>query len=182
MASCPFTLPPSSQWLQRQDGRTLIIQAGGDPLEYRIHPDCLPFLMLLDMAQLTYLSMSNSGQTHHQETFYKGVIFLDNLRRNFLATIQNLPAGHETQRAPLPESMHRWLCRFLHAIPHDPKNRRQHAQLLNKVYLEIDLFKYGELSHPLTHAAHSWKCRLLTLVAYSQRGARQLLVRSIRIG
>jgi hypothetical protein len=144
-SSHPFTLPLSSQWLQRQDGRFLIIRAGGDPVEYRTHINCMPFLMLLDMVQLTYLRMSNSGDVNQQELFYKGVVFLDFLRGEFLSAIRNLPnpPDFKAQASSVPEGMQRWLCRLLHRIPHDPRNRKHHAQLLNKLYLEVDVFKYG---------------------------------------
>jgi hypothetical protein len=132
----PFTLPPSSQWLQRQDGNILTIQAGGDPEEYQTNPNWLPFLMLLDIVQITYLQLSNSSNGDHQEIFFKGVIFLDNLRGDFLAATQKVPPS-------FPESMRRWLCRLLHSIPHDPLNRKRHAEKLKKAYLEVDVFKYG---------------------------------------
>jgi hypothetical protein len=130
----PFTLPPSSQWLQRQDGNILTIRAGGDPKEYQTNPNWLPFLMLLDIVQITYLQLSNSSNGN-QEIFYKGVIFLDSLRRDFLAATQKVAPS-------FPESMRRWLCRLLHNIPHDPQNRKRHAEKLKKAYL-VDVFKYG---------------------------------------
>lgn len=136
----PFSLPTSSRWLQRQDGNVLIIQARGDPAEHRTNPDCLPFLMLLDMVQITYLQMSNSSNMDQMEIFYKGVLFLDRLRGDFLAAIQKAP---QTQAALVPESMQRWLCRLLYHIPHDPLNRKRHAETLDKAYLEVDIFKYG---------------------------------------
>jgi hypothetical protein len=141
--SRPFTLPPSSQWLQQQVGTSLIIRAGGDEIEYHTGADCLPFLMLLDMVQLTYLGMSNSGKVIQQESFYKGVIFLDSLRGDFLATVRKIPLNCDGHRALFPDSMRRWLCRLLSAIPHDPQNRKQHAQILNKAYLEMDVFNHG---------------------------------------
>ena len=146
----PFTLPPSSQWLQRQDGNVLTIQAMGDPLEHRTNPNCLPFLMLLDMVQMTYLRMSNSSNVDQKEIFYKGVLFLDRLRGDFLAAIQKAPPSiqkappyFETETALLPESMQRWLCRLLYRIPHDPLNRKRQAETLKKAYLEVDIFKFG---------------------------------------
>jgi len=145
-ASRPFTLPPSSRWLHRQDGRFLIISTAGDQVEYPTHPNYIPFLMLLDITQLAYLLVSNTGNTHQQEFFYKGVIFLDFLRGEFLSAIQKKshnPHDCEAQASSVPECMHRWLCRLLHRIPHDPKSRKHHAQLLDKVYLELDVFKYG---------------------------------------
>lgn len=148
-ASFPFTLPMSSQWLQRQDDKFLIIRVGGDPVEYRTHPNYLPFLMLLDTAQLTYLRLSNLGSSSDlQEVFYKGVVFLDFLRGDFLSSIRGVPnppdgEAVKAQAGPMPEGMHRWLCRLLHGIPHDPQNRKHHAQLLNKVYVEVDIFKHG---------------------------------------
>jgi hypothetical protein len=141
--SRPFTLPRSSLWVQRQDGHLLTIQVGGDPAEYQTTPDCLPFLMLLDMVQMTYLQMSNSSSIEQQEIFYKGVVFLDGLRRDFLTIIQKASPYSETQRALVPESMKRWLCRLLQGIPHDPLNRKRHAKALNKAYSEIDVCKYG---------------------------------------
>lgn len=102
--------------------------------------------MLLDMVQLTYLLMSNtSSSTNQQELYYKGVVFLDFLRRDFLSSIQSLPnpPDCEAQVCSVPEGMHRWLCRLLHGIPHDPQNRKRHAQLLNKAYLEVDILNYG---------------------------------------
>jgi hypothetical protein len=144
----PFTLPLSSQWLQRESGNLLIIQAGGDRAEYHVHRDCLPFLMLLDMVQLTYLMMSTSSKASHQETFYKGVVFLDSLRREFLSVVPNVPQDQHSCRAFIPESMRRWLCRFIHGIPHDPENRRRHAPTLQKAYLEVDVLKYGA---PVNH-------------------------------
>ena len=143
-ASRPFTLPPSSRWLQRQDGSFLIIQTAGDEAEYRTHANFIPFLMLLDITQLAYLLVSNTGDANQQELFYKGVVFLDFLRGEFLSTWKSHnPHDCETQASSVPECMHRWLCRLLHRIPHDPKSRKDHAQLLDKVYLELDVFKYG---------------------------------------
>jgi hypothetical protein len=143
-ASRSFALPPSSQWLQKQVGTSLIIQAGGDTMEYHTSADYLPFLMLLDMVQLTYLVMSKSGNASHQESFYKGVIFLDSLRGDFLATtIRKIPLDCDSHQALFPESMRRWLCRLLSGIPHDPQNRKRHAAILNKAYLEVDVFNHG---------------------------------------
>lgn len=141
--SRPFKIPPSSRWLQRQDGNILTIQAGGDPVEYQTSPDCLPYLMLLDIVQLTYLVNSNFGNINHREIFYKGVIFHDNLRADFLASTQKATPESENYRASVPESMRRWICRFISGIPHDPLNRKHHAEILRKAYLEIDVFKYG---------------------------------------
>jgi hypothetical protein len=98
--------------------------------------------MLLDIVQITYLQISNSSNVSHPELFYKGVIFLDSLRGDFLAT-QKVPSPSESRKAMVPESMRRWLCRLLYQIPHDPLNRKRHAETLNKAYLEIDIFKYG---------------------------------------
>lgn len=145
--SRPFTLPPSSQWTLKENGGLVIIRAGGDVVEYCVHRDCLPFLMLLDMAQLTYLAMSRLGNVDHQETFYKGVMFLDALRREFLSASLNTPADEETCGAFVPETMRRWLCRLLSGIPQDPENRRRHAPTLQRAYLEVDVLKYGA---PLT--------------------------------
>ena len=131
-----------SQWLQRQDGNILTIQVRGEPVEHRSSPDCLPYLMLLDMVQMTYLQMSNSDKlkVEDQETFYKGVLFLDSLRGDFLAAIQKAP---QSQAGLVPASMQRWLCRLLHNIPHDPHHRKRHAETLNKAYLAVDVSKYG---------------------------------------
>jgi hypothetical protein len=144
-ASRPFTLPPSSRWLQRQDDRFLIIQTAGEEVEYRTHPNYIPFLMLLDITQLTYLLVANTGNSDQQELFYKGVVFLDFVRGEFLSAIRKVqyPHDYEAQASTVPECMHRWLCRLLHRIPHDPQNRKHHAKLLDKVYLELDVFKYG---------------------------------------
>lgn len=144
-ASRPFTLPPSSRWLQRQDGSILIIQTAGDQMEYHTHPNHIPFLMLLDITQLAYLLVSNTGNANQQQLFYQGVVFLDFLRGEFLSAIRKSPNTDdlEAQASSVPECMHRWLCRLLHRIPHDPKSRRHHAQFLDKVYLELDVFKYG---------------------------------------
>jgi len=139
----PFTLPPSSQWIQKQDDDVLIIRAGGDPVEYRTNPNCLPFLMLLDIVQITYLQASNSSSVDHPETFYKAVVFLGRLRGDFLAATQKEAQNFESKRAPVPESMRRWLCRLLRGIPHDPHNRKLNAELLNKAYLEVDVLAYG---------------------------------------
>jgi len=137
-SSRPFTLPPSSRWLQKQDGRFLIIQIAGDQVDYRTHPNYIPFLMLLDITQLTYLLISNTGNANQQEFLYKGVVFLDFLRGEFLSAIlkSHNPHDCEAQASSVPE-------RMLHRIPHDPKSRKDHAQLLDKVYLEFDVFKYG---------------------------------------
>jgi hypothetical protein len=171
-ASWPFTLPPSSRWLQRQDasGRFLIIQTAGDQVEYCTHPNYIPFLMLLDITQLAYLLVSNTGNANQQELFYKGVVFLDFLRREFLSAIRTSHNPHncEAQASSVPECMHRWLCRLLQRIPHDPKSRKHHAQLLDKVYSEVDVFKYGApilyLYFYFYYITCSWGNRLFGLV------------------
>jgi hypothetical protein len=99
--------------------------------------------MLLDVTQLAYLVISNTGSTDQQEFFYKSVVFLDFLRAEFLSGIQKSQHDCEAQASSVPECMHRWLCRLLHRISHDPKSRKHHAQLLDKAYLEFDAFKCG---------------------------------------
>jgi hypothetical protein len=142
-SSRPFTLPTSSQWLHTQDGKFLIIQVGGDSFQYVTNPNFLPFSMLLDIVQMTYLHLSNSSDVDEQEIFYKGVVFLDNLRQHFLDSIRKAHPYCETEKALVPESMQRWICRMLRSIPHDPLNRKLHVEILNRDYLEIDVLNYG---------------------------------------
>ena len=139
--SRPFFLPLSSQWVLKQASDCITIVVAGDDTAYHMHPSCLPFLMLLDLVQQTYLSMANSVEDPHSITFYKGVMFLDSLRQDVMAGLENRDAL--PLNGCLPESMRRWLCRFILSIPHDPENRRQNALALQKAYEEIDVLKYG---------------------------------------
>jgi hypothetical protein len=146
----------------------LTIQAGGNPVEYRTNPDCLPFLMLLDMVQLTYLQMANSSNINEKEIFYKGVLFLDRLRADFLRTVGQASSLSETETPIVPESMQRWLCRLLHNIPHDPVNRKRHAETLNKAYLDVDVFKYGvPYNFTLSESFFSFKMWILDFLDWS---------------
>lgn len=56
---------------------------------YHIHQACLPFFMLLDMVQQMYLSMVNSADPAQSVTFYEGVEFINSLRQNVMASLQN---------------------------------------------------------------------------------------------
>jgi hypothetical protein len=157
-SSRPFSLPPSSKWLFKQEGNSITFIAGGNHAVYHMHQDCLPFLMLLDMVQQMYLVMANSADPSLSETFYKGVMFLNSLRQDVMAEHQHTEEDSAPLKKSLPESMHRWLCRLLFSIPHDPENRKQHAIVLQKAYEEINIFQYGMpfcLSPPI--------CYLLTI-------------------
>jgi hypothetical protein len=184
-SSRPFFLPPSSQWLLKQDASVITIVAGGDNATYHVHQSCLPFLMLLDLVQQTYLSLANeSAEASHIITFYKGVMFLDSLRRDIMGGLQNREVDPLPLNRSLPESMRRWLCRFILCIPHDPENRRRNSIQLQKAYEEIDVFEFGR---PFSHSprpcyaltTHS-NSRLLRLVADSRRAPSQLSGQSLQ--
>jgi hypothetical protein len=143
--SRPFCLPLSSQWLLKQDASVITIVAGGDNTVYHVHQSWLPFLMLLDLVQQMYLSMANeSAEAPQSTTFCKGVMFLDSLRQNVLGGLQNREVDSLPLNRSLPESMRRWLCRFILNIPHDPENRKRNFIPLQKAYEEIDVFEYGK--------------------------------------
>jgi hypothetical protein len=170
-SSHPFSLPPSSKWLLNQEKSGFItFVAGGDHAVYHVHQGCLPFLMLLDMAQQMYLFMANSTEHAQSITFYKGVMFLDSLRQDVMAHLQNREVDSPPLKEFLPESMRRWLCRLLLSIPHDPENRKRNAIVLQKAYEEIDVFEYGMPFQTPTFATLS-QCilisRLLRLVTDS---------------
>jgi hypothetical protein len=162
-SSPPFSLPPSSKWLLKQEGGFVTFVAGGDHAVYHVHQDCLPFLMLLDMAQQMYLSLANSADSSQSETFYKGVMFLDSLRQDVMADCRHTEGDSASLEKSLPEGMRRWLCRLLLGIPHDPENRKRNAIVLEKAYEEINVFGYGipfYLSAPISY--------LLTIHFYFQ--------------
>jgi hypothetical protein len=170
--SRPFCLPPSSQWLLKHEINAIAVVAGGDNTVYHVHQSCLPFFMLLDLVQQMYLLMANEpAETPQSITFYKGVMFLDSLRRDIMRGLQNRELDPFPLKGSLPESMRRWLCRFILSIPHDPENRKQNAIRLQKAYEEIDVFVYGR---PLIHSTRvcyslitDLNSRLLRLVADS---------------
>jgi hypothetical protein len=112
--------------------------------------------MLLDLVQQTYLSMANeSGETSQSITFYKGVMFLDSLRQDIVGGLQHGEVDPLPLNRSMPESMRRWICRFILRIPHDPENRKQNSIRLQKAYEDIDPFEYGKpLSTPQDAAAH----------------------------
>ena len=142
----PLTLPLSSKWLLRQEDGMITFITGEGNKKYYMHPACLPHLMLLDVAQLTYLQLSTSTDPRLCNIFYKGVMFLDSLKRNIMSNTQDKPDPGSFPAA-MPESMHRWLCRLLLGIPHDPENRKQYDVILKKAYEETDVFKYGRLPY-----------------------------------
>jgi hypothetical protein len=141
--SRPFYLPLSSKWLLREDSSFITIVAGGDDTAYHVDQSCLPFLMLLDLVQQTYLSMANLLEGPQSITFYKGVIFLDSLRQDLMGGLPRRGMDAPPLKRSLPESMQRWICRLILVIPHDPENRKKNAFALQKAYEEIDVFKYG---------------------------------------
>jgi hypothetical protein len=145
-SSRPFSLPLSSKWLLKHEGGFITFVAGGDHAVYRVHRDWLAFLMLLDMSQQMHLLMANSADDSHSITYYNGVIFLDSLRQDLVASLQKRGVDSPPFKKSLPESMQRWICRFLLCIPNDPGNRKQNAAVLEKAYKEIDVFEYGILS------------------------------------
>lgn len=157
--SRPFCLPLSSKWLLKQDTSVIAILAGGDNTAYHVHQCCLPFLMLLDLVQLMYLSMANeSAEASQSITFYKAVMFLDSLRQDLKEGLRKRDVDSLPFNKTLPESMRRWLCRFILHIPHDPENRKRNSILLQKAYEEIDVFEYGgpfPLVTPQDLATHS---------------------------
>lgn len=143
-SSHPFSLPPSSNWLLKQESGFITLVSGGNQAVYHVHPGCLPFLMLLDMVQQMYLSMANLADPSQSITFYKGVMFLDSLRQDVMAGLRNNnDMDRTTLKMFLSEGMQRWLCRLLLSLPHDPQNRKRNATVLQNAYKEIDVFKYG---------------------------------------
>ena len=140
-ASRPFSLPSSSKWLLKDEDDFITFVSGGDHTTYRMHQNCLPFLMLLDISQQMYLSVANSVDALQSETFYKGVMFLDSMRQDVMGQLRERDSP--LLERYLPESMRRWLCRFLLSIPHDPENRKKNAVSLQKAYKDIDVFQYG---------------------------------------
>jgi hypothetical protein len=142
-SSHPFSLPPSSKWLLKQESGFITLVSGGNQAVYHVHQGCLPFLMLLDMVQHMYLSMANLADPSQSITFYKGVMFLDSLRQDIMAGLQHNGVDPPTLKKSLPESMQRWLCRLLLSLPHDPENRKRNATVLQNAYKEIDVCKYG---------------------------------------
>jgi hypothetical protein len=166
--SRPFSLPPSSKWLLKQKNGFLTFVAGGNQAEYHVPQDWMAFLMLLDMAQQMYLLMANSTESVQSITFYKGVMFHDSLRLDIMAGLQDRAEDQPPFPKSLPESMRRWLCRFLLNIPHDPENRNQNAIILQKAYNEIDVFQYGmSFIKPELHVHMPLISRLLKLVTDS---------------
>ena len=142
-SSPPFSLPPSSQWLLKQENGFITFVAGRDNTAYHVNQACLPFFMLLDMVQHMYLLMANSAEPAQSVTFYKGVMFLNSLRLDVVAGRQHREDPPPLEKS-LPESMRRWLCRFILGIPHDPENRKRNSKVLQKAYEEIDVFEYGK--------------------------------------
>jgi hypothetical protein len=142
--SHPLCLPLSSQWLIKQDANAIDIVAGGDNTVCHVHQSCLPFIMLLDLVQQTYLSMAiESAEASQRITFYKGVMFLDSLRQDIMGGLQHSEVDPAPLQRSLPESMRRWICRLVLSIPHDPENRKRHSMRLQKAYEEINVFEYG---------------------------------------
>jgi hypothetical protein len=128
--------------------------------------------MLLDLVQQMYLSIANeSTEASEGITFYKGVMFLDSLRQDLMGGLQNRELDPLPLDRSLPESMRRWLCRFILRIPHDPENRKQNSILLQKAYEEIDVFEYGRpfkfIPETLLLTQTDSNSRLLRLVADS---------------
>jgi hypothetical protein len=142
-SSRPFSLPPSSKWLLKQESGFITFVAGEDHALYRVHEGWLAFLMLLDMTQQMHLLMANSTDPARSITYYKGVMFLDSLRQDLMAGLQKRGVDSPPFKKSLPESMRRWICRLLLSMPNDPENRKQNAKVLQKAYEEIDVFEYG---------------------------------------
>jgi hypothetical protein len=104
-SSCPFSLPPSSKWLLKQERGSIIFVAGSDHAVYHVHQACLPFLMLLHMVQQMYLVMANSAPPVQSITFYKGIMFLNSLRQDIVTGLHDREVDFSPLKKSLPESM-----------------------------------------------------------------------------
>jgi hypothetical protein len=139
----PFQLPSRSHWLYKEEGDDVLVFPGGTKQGHRLPQSWTPFFFLLDIAQYAYLANSLTSREEHGVIFYKGVLFLDRLRAELLLDKPIEPpycplAGKKN----LPEAMRRWLFRLLLGLPHDPKNRRLKAELLETEYCK-NIFEIG---------------------------------------
>jgi hypothetical protein len=135
-------IPENSRWIYRQQQKVLCLKITGHLKTYYLQLKWLPLLSLLDIVQQTHLWMAiNSSQLHHNQA----VIFIDNLRKDFISELLSVSRGIQPPSEDwIPMSFHRWGCRFVQCIPHDPYNRRKHVRILQEAYETINVLNYGE--------------------------------------